>query len=309
MHIPDGLMDPAVFLAGWAVAVVVLAVAMAKVGRTIDQKAVPLMALLAAGIFMAQMLNFPVGFGTTGHLIGAALAVYMLGPLAAMVVMTAILLIQGLMFGDGGITALGLNILNMAIIAPLTAWGIFALAGRSTWSVPVAAWASVMAGAAACAFELSASYTLSGGAYGITGSLAIPAMLGYHALIGIGEGLITGGIVAYLTKVAPEMVRGDPPAVPVPRKRYTNAALGITVLFGIGLVLFFMFSAGMGDGLESVMEAAGVEEVTPLFGGLMGYGEDYLSALVAGIIGFAAVFAVIYLAFRRRKAAEETETQ
>lgn len=306
MHIPDGVMDPALFIAGWGVAAVGLAVAMAKVNRTIDQRTVPLMALLAAGIFMAQILNFPVGFGTTGHLIGAALAVYMLGPMAAMVVMTAILVIQCLMFGDGGVTALGLNLLNMAIIAPITAWGVMNVAGRSAWSVPVAAWASVMAAAAACAFELAASYTISGGAYGITGTLAIPAMLGYHTLIGIGEALITGGIVAYLAKVAPEMVKGDA-AVSVSRKSYANTALGITVLFGIGLVLFFMFSASMGDGLESVMEAAGLAEGEPLFGGIMGYGDTYLAALVAGVVGFAAVFATIYLVFRRRKAKSETE--
>lgn len=299
-------MDPAVFLAGWAVAAVVLAVALLKVNKTVDEKAVPLMALLAAGIFVAQMLNFPVGMGVTGHLIGAALAVYMLGPLAAMVVMTVILLIQGLVFGDGGLTALGLNILNMAIIAPLTAWGILTLTGRKGWSVPVAAWASVMTAAAACAFELAISYTVSGGVYGITGGLAIPTMLGYHALIGVGEAIITGGVVAYLAKVAPETIRAGAPAA-VPRKRYANAALGIMVLFALGLVLFFMFSASMGDGLETVMDLAGVEEGEPLFGGLLGYGEDYLAALLAGVVGFAAVFAAVFLYFRRARPAEREE--
>jgi len=298
-------MDPAVFLAGWAVGAVVLAVALTKVNRTVDEKAVPLMALLAAGIFVAQMLNFPVGMGVSGHLIGAALAVYMLGPLAAMVVMTVILLIQGLVFGDGGLTALGLNILNMAIIAPLTAWGVLSLAGKAKWSVPVAGWASVMTAATACALELAASHTLSGGAYGISGTLAIPTMLGYHALIGVGEAIITGGVVAYLAKVAPETLRAG--AVPVPRKRYANAALGIMVLFAIGLVLFFMFSASMGDGLETVMDLAGVEEGEPLFGGLMSYGENYLAALVAGVVGFAAVFIAVFAYFRRSRPARQEE--
>lgn len=306
MHIPDGLMDPAVFITGWIVAVAVLAVAIVKVNKTVDEKAVPLMAMLAAGIFLAQMINFPVGFGTTGHLIGAALAVYMLGPLAAMVVMTVILLIQGLVFGDGGLTALGLNILNMAIIAPLTAYGIFTLANRAKWSVPIAAWASVMAAAAACAFELAASYTLSGGAYGITGSLAIPAMLGYHAIIGIGEALITGGVIAYLAKVAPETLKRGVP-LSMPRRRYVNGALGMAVLFGIGLVLFFMFSAGMGDGLETVMEQAGISEGEPLFGGLLDYGDAFLPALLAGAVGSIAAFILVFLYFRRagRSTSEE----
>ena len=121
MHIPDGLMSPEVLILGWVLAVPVIAFAIWKLNKNIDERAIPFMAMLAAGIFIAQMLNFPVGGGTTGHLIGAALAVILLGPYAAIVVLTAILMIQCFVFGDGGITALGLNLVNMAVVAPIIA--------------------------------------------------------------------------------------------------------------------------------------------------------------------------------------------
>ena len=159
-----------------------------KLGKRLDERTMPMMAILAAGIFVAQMLNFPIGGGTTGHLIGAALATILLGPYAAMLIITAILTIQCLVFGDGGITSLGLNILNMAIIAPLVTYGVMMLFGKNrTLGTPVAAWAAVFIAATVCAAQLALSYSISDGTYGITGALAFPAMMGYHALIGVGR--------------------------------------------------------------------------------------------------------------------------
>jgi cobalt/nickel transport system permease protein len=200
-------MAPEVWIIGWLISLVVMGVVFWRIGRRIDERTMPLMAVLAAGIFVAQMLNFPIGGGTTGHLIGAALATILLGPYAAMLIMTVILIIQGLVFGDGGLTALGLNILNMAIIAPLIAFGIITLFGRRrTAGTPVAAWASVSVAAVAVAAQLALSYSLSGGAYGISGVLAFPAMMSVHALIAVGEAIITTGVVLFLAKVSPEML-------------------------------------------------------------------------------------------------------
>lgn len=210
MHIPDGLMDPWVFIVGWALALAALAVALVKVNKNVDERTIPLMALLAAGIFVAQMLNFPVGGGTSGHLIGAALAVALVGLWPAMIIMTAIVVIQGLLFGDGGITAMGLNLLNMAVIAPLVAYLIISVAKGNKFSVPVAAWASVFVAALICAAQLALSYVISNGAYGIDPVLAIPTMAIWHAVIGVGEAIITGGVVLYLAKVAPETLRLSP---------------------------------------------------------------------------------------------------
>jgi cobalt/nickel transport system permease protein len=206
-HIPDGLMDPAVVVAGWALALPVIALAVYRLNKKIDERMVPFMAILAAGIFVAQMLNFPVGGGTTGHLVGAALAVVLLGLYGGIVVMSTILVIQCLVFGDGGLTALGLNLLNMAVIAPLTAYGVLKLLkGRNTFAVPVAAWASVFLAALVCGLMLALSYSISGGDFGIVASVSIPAMAGWHAIIAVGEAIITTGVVVFISRVAPEML-------------------------------------------------------------------------------------------------------
>jgi cobalt/nickel transport system permease protein len=209
MHIADGVMAPEVWIAGWVIAIIGLGLMFWKLGKKLDERTMPMMAVLAAGIFVAQMLNFPIGGGTTGHLIGAALATIILGPYAAMLIITAILTIQCLVFGDGGVTSLGLNILNMAIVAPLVTYGVIRVFGEKNKIVgtPVAAWASVFIAATVCAAELAISYSISDGAYGIIGTLAFPAMMGYHALIGIGEAAVTTGVVLFLAKVSPEMLQ------------------------------------------------------------------------------------------------------
>lgn len=208
MHLPDGVMDPAVWAAGWIIALVVIGIAVLRVGKNLDERKIPLMAVLAAGIFIAQRLNFPIGGGVSGHLIGAALATLLVGPWASIIIITVILIIQALLFGDGGITTMGLNILNMAVIASAVTWAVVAVAGAKhrQASTPVAAWASVFVASTVCAAELAASFALSGGAFGINGVVAFPTMVGFHVLIAIGEAIITSGVILYLSKVAPEML-------------------------------------------------------------------------------------------------------
>ena len=207
MHIPDGLMTPVVVAAGWVLALPVVALAVRRVGRFVDEEHVPVLALLAAGIFVAQMLNFPVVGGTTGHLVGAALAAILLGPAPAVFVLTIILVIQCLVFGDGGVLALGLNLLNMAVIGSLVGWGVyrFLQPWRPKVAVFLAALLAVFLGALAASAELGVSYALSGGTYGIPAIIAFPSMAFYHLFIGIGEGIITLGVVAYLERVAPDL--------------------------------------------------------------------------------------------------------
>jgi cobalt/nickel transport system permease protein len=200
-------MWPALLGIGWIISIGMVWYAVRKTRSPLARERIPLMALLGAGIFVAQMLNFPVGGGTTGHLVGAALATIMLGFAPALLVLALILIVQALMFGDGGVTALGLNILNMAVIGCGVSQLIY---GRLTSSVRrpaiiAAAWAAVFVGALACAIELGASYWASGGSYGIPMTVALPSMLGYHALIGAGEGILTAGIIAYLHQLLPEV--------------------------------------------------------------------------------------------------------
>lgn len=209
MHIPDGLMAPAVIAIGWIISLPVLVMVNRRMKSVIDEETIPLMGVLAAGIFVAQMLNFPIGGGTSGHLIGAALAAILLGPVAAVVIITTILVIQCLLFGDGGIVTLGLNILNMSIIAVIVAWFVYKRipVGEERTRIFTASWASVFIASLACALQLAMSHSLSGGEYGVDAIVAIPLMLGYHAVIGIGEGVITTGIVAYLSSVSPDIMR------------------------------------------------------------------------------------------------------
>ena len=208
VHIPDGLMDPAVWVVGFVVAVPILFIVFRRLGRETDEDRMPFMAVLAAGIFVAQMLNFPVAGGTSGHLIWAALAVVLIGPAAAMAVLTVVIVIQSLFFGDGGITALGLNLLNMAVVAPLVSSLVYGVSKRNLKaSIFAASWLSVFLAAFATAIELSASFLISGGTFGITPFIALPAMLGYNAVIGVAEGIITVGIWAFISQVAPEITK------------------------------------------------------------------------------------------------------
>lgn len=306
------MMDPLVAGLGWVEFAVVAAVAIYASGKRVRDKDLPRIAVLCAGIFVAQMLNFPVGGGTTGHLIGGALLAVMVGPVIAIVGMTVILLIQALMFGDGGLTAFGLNAVNMAVIAPLMGWGVYTMlkpllsrgrapSGRAftageAFAIGAGAWASVFVAASACAAELAVSYAISGGAYGIAATVSVPAMLGYHAVIGIGEAIITVGVATYVLTVAPEMFKTGataPEAAPglrgIMASRIAQATAAIIIAFALALPLYFVYSSEGADGLEKTMEDAAVAEGEPLLTSPFSYGETYFAALFAGILGFVVV--------------------
>jgi len=327
MHIPDGLMAPVVSLVGWIEFMVVFAAVLILSRRSIKERSLPRVAILSAGIFVSQMLNFPIGGGTTGHLVGGALFAMISGPTIAVIGMTVVLLIQGLMFGDGGITALGLNAVNMAVIAPLTGWGIYSLLnGLSArkgapgnvvkgFVVGAAAWASVFVAAAACAGELAVSYAVSSGAYGIAATIAVPAMLGVHAIIGIGEAVITVGVMTYLWSVSPGSITSantDRETLPGLRGIISSdtarAAIAIIIVFALTLPLYFLYSSQGKDGLEKVMQNSGTSEGRPMISTPFGYGQDYFSALFAGILGFLAValVATLILKLVRMKATRGT---
>lgn len=196
MHIPDGFLDPKTWIGCGAVTTGLLAVAVKRSKERLADKQVPLIGVMAAFIFAAQMINFPVIGGTSGHLIGGVLAAVLFGPFTASLIMTVILLIQCFLFNDGGVTALGANILNMGIIAPFLGYTVYnLLLGLGSVAASfIAAWLSVLAASAACAVEL---------AFSGTSPLAVvlPAMLFWHFFIGIGEGVITAAVIGYLARV------------------------------------------------------------------------------------------------------------
>lgn len=206
MHIPDGFLDAKTFVALDVAGAGFVAVAAARVRRVLNERAVPLMAVLAAFIFAAQMLNFPVAGGTSGHFGGGALAAVLLGPWAGVLVMTLVLVIQALTFGDGGILALGANVINMGVVAPFVGYALYYLirrvwrteAGRFVGSF-AGAWLAVVAAAAACALELAVSGTTPL-------VVVLPAMVAVHAIIGLGEGLITAGALAAVRVSRPDLL-------------------------------------------------------------------------------------------------------
>ncbi len=207
MHIPDGFLNTGTTVAAWAISAGGLGYAVRKVNRELGERQVPMMGVTAAFIFAAQMLNFTVAGGTSGHLLGGALAAILLGPWPAMLVLTSVLVVQALLFQDGGLLALGANILNMAVIGVLVGWitymGLRRLLGEKPWATLIsgfaAAWLSVVIAALACAVELALSGTSPW-------QVAVPAMGLVHMLIGIGEGLITAAVLAFLKVTRPDLL-------------------------------------------------------------------------------------------------------
>lgn len=192
MHIPDGFINLGTAATTYLVSAGSLGYGLRRANKKLGEGHVPLMGVMGAFIFAAQMLNFPVIGGTSGHLIGATLAAILLGPWAAVVIMTCVLIVQSLIFQDGGLIALGANVFNMGVIASFTGYylyrGVVSLVGGKRMGRVIGgfigAWASVFLASVACSIELAIS-----GVVPIV--VALPAMAGIHALIGIGEGLIT----------------------------------------------------------------------------------------------------------------------
>jgi cobalt/nickel transport system permease protein len=214
MHIPDGFLDPGVAATTGVIAGGAVAVGLHKAEATFDERRAPLLGVTAAFVFAAQMLNFPVAGGTSGHFLGAALATVLLGPWLACLVLAVVLLVQAFLFADGGISALGANLLNMGVIGALGAGLFLGVATRVLphtrraflGAVAVASWLAVVAGAIACSFELAISGTIPLGT-------VLPAMVGVHALIGVGEAVVTVAAVSAVLAARPDLVAGAPPGL------------------------------------------------------------------------------------------------
>lgn len=208
MHIPDGFLSTGVAVATGAVSAGVIGYSLYRSREELDEKSVPLLAVCAAFVFAAQMLNFPVAGGTSGHFLGGILAAVLLGPWLGSLVIGLVLLVQCLGFADGGLTALGANVFNMAVIGTILGYYIFhgikslLPKTRTTFlaATGIAAWFSVFLASGACAVELAVSGTTPL-------SVTLPAMLGVHSIIGVGEALITVVVVGLVLAARPDLVR------------------------------------------------------------------------------------------------------
>ncbi len=210
MHLPDGFVSAPVAGVTTALAIVACAVSIRQARKTLDTKTVPLLGVTAAFIFSAQMINFPVAAGTSGHVLGAALAVALLGPWSGFLVMTVTLVLQALLFADGGITALGANLINMGLVGGGVAWLV--LHSARTMKLPVrflplaggvAAWLSLVIASATCAAILAFSGI-------VPAKLVFPAMIGVHAIIGIGEGIVTASALSLILAWRPDLLNASP---------------------------------------------------------------------------------------------------
>ncbi len=211
MHIPDGFIDGQTSLAGGAVAVAGLGVCLKKASDTMEDKQIPLAGLTAAFVFAVQMLNFPVAGGTSGHLLGGVLAAVLVGPWVGTLCVSVVLTVQCLLFADGGVSALGLNIVNMAMVGAFGGYAAFLLIKkllpRSKGSVTTAAGLAAGLAPPLAALVFTLEYAIGGNGAASVGTVAA-AMLGVHVVIGIGEGIITAMAVGSVLAARPDLVWG-----------------------------------------------------------------------------------------------------
>ncbi|MGM1060561.1 energy-coupling factor ABC transporter permease [Saccharothrix sp. Mg75] len=209
MHMSDGLLNAPTSLLFVAVAAAGVAVALAKARGDLDDRTAPMAGLVAAFVFATQMLNFPVLPGVSGHLLGGALAAILVGPWVGALCVTIVLVVQSLFFADGGVTALGANITNMALIGTavgyLTAVALRGLARRGRGGLAAVAFVSALVNTVLASAGFVLEYAIGGQGGVALGTVAV-AVLGVHVLIGVGEGLITAVTVTAVAAVRPDLV-------------------------------------------------------------------------------------------------------
>ncbi|MBI4761832.1 MAG: energy-coupling factor ABC transporter permease [Chloroflexota bacterium] len=293
LHIPDGFLNVTVSVICWVITVIVIGVAVSRTNKALGEKQVPLMGIMAAFIFAAQMINFPIAGGTSGHLLGGALAAIVLGPWAGMLVMTAVIAVQGLLFQDGGLLVMGANIFNMGLLTAAIGYGLYrSVMNKSTATklavAGVAAWLSVMAGALATALQLWLSGTSSLQAVTIT-------MLSVHALIGIGEALITVAALSFIFRTRPDLL-GEGSVSAESGRGWIIAGVVISLI----VILLSPLASANPDGLERVATDLGfidAGQAAP-FNIIADYtvpflGKTPLSTILAGILGAFIVIGIV----------------
>ncbi len=261
MHIPDGFLSAPVAVACAALSAAAVAAGAQRSKALMGSHAMARMGVTAAFVFAAQMINFPVAGGTSGHLIGGVLAAVLLGPSAAVIVMTAVLAMQSFVFGDGGLLTLGANVLNMGVIHPIVGFALYRIVvgvsvrdgrardARRVAAVAFASWVATVVAAATCAGELALSGVAAPG-------LVLLAMVGVHLAIGLGEALITALVVASILRLDPAIL--ERPRAVSPVRSSSIAVLGLAASLGLALFLS-PFACRWPDGLERIVSRFGIE--------------------------------------------------
>ncbi|MGW4505504.1 energy-coupling factor ABC transporter permease [Streptomyces sp. NPDC004436] len=345
MHVPDGFIDAPVSVAAGVVAAAAVAVSLRGARRELDERTAPLAGLVAAFIFAVQMLNFPVAAGTSGHLLGGALAAILVGPYTGVLCVSVVLLMQGVLFADGGLSALGVNITVMGVVTVVVAYllfrGLLKVLPATRRSVTVAAFVAALVSVPAAAAAFTAVYAV-GGTTDVPIGKVLTAMVGVHVLIGLGEAAITAATVGAVIAVRPDLVHGArglgtplrlrvggelvdaPAAAPAPA-----AARSTKKVWAVGLATAFVlagivsaYASASPDGLEKVAADKGIDAKADQYehatagSPLADYAvkdveNESLSVGIAGVIGVAGTVAVgsgVFWAVRRRRADEPAAT-
>lgn len=304
MHIRDGILSPEVCVTAGLISLAAVGYSLRKLRVDLEDRAVPLTGMLAAVVFAGQMVNFPLfGLPVSGHLLGGVLASVILGPWAGCLAITLVLIVQAVLFNDGGLLSLGANVLNMGVVGAWGGYAVYAairkwLGNTSASAVPaaiMAAWLSVLAAAALFCLEFGLSTRSQ--EFSVRGVFAL--MVFYHTLIGIGEALITGGILCFVTVRRPELI---------PSLESTGRLADVRRLVAAGLALALAIAAFLApfkseypDGLDAVAQVKGFAELESEQPGLIlgdyevplpeRFAWSAVATSLAGLLGTLVVFA------------------
>ena len=338
MHVPDGFIDAPISAATGVVAAAAVAVSLRGARRELDERTAPLAGLVAAFIFAVQMLNFPVAAGTSGHLLGGALAAILVGPYTGVLCVSVVLLMQGILFADGGLTALGVNITDMAVVTTVVAYAVFRalvkVLPRRRGSITAASFVAAVLSVPAAAVAFTLIYAVGGTTDVSIGKVAT-AMVGVHVLIGIGEAAITALTVGAVVAVRPDLVYGArglqqklklrvggelvdvPDTAPVAAARSHRKVWITGLVASLVLAGFVSFYASASpDGLEKVAADKGIDAKTEEHASADSPLADYgvkdvenarLSGGLAGVIGVGVTVVAgtgVFWAVRRRRTAD-----
>jgi cobalt/nickel transport system permease protein len=305
MHVPDGFINAQVSVATGVISLGTLWAYVRNAKNLVADKLIALTGMMSALIFVLQMINFPIAAGTSGHLLGGALAVIVLGPSLGIICISIVVVIQSLLFADGGLSALGVNVLNMAIITSLTGWLTITfwkkLFGDSQFTLISG---SVIAGLLSVVFS-SIAFVME---YAIGGTVSVPlgsvliAMISTHLFIGLGEGIITALIISLLLRVRSDLVYANT------KKNKSNnlsTSYGIFIVLILSLTLVTPYASSSPDGLESVASNFGFEETDGVVLLLEDYGissvnNNFVSTILSALLGVLSIAGLSTLFFRRK---------
>ena len=311
MHVPDGFMNVTMSAATGVISFGTLWAYIRSAKDLIADKFIALTGMMSALIFVLQMINFPIAAGTSGHLLGGALAVIVLGPRLGLICLSVVVIIQSLLFADGGLSALGVNVLNMAIVTSATSWFIvkywIKFIGKNKISIVSV---SVLAGLLSVVFS-SIAFTIQ---YAIGGTISIPvgtvllAMVTTHFIIGFGEGIITALIITLLLRVRPDLIyayeRSDENTTKV-------SFYGLFIILILLLSLITPFASSSPDGLESVAEEFGFTQTDGIVLLLDDYGisavnNNFISTVLSALLGVVVLAIMFNLIISRRKSGKNS---